>query len=397
VAVRRRPVPHGVTLDRVRAEGDPFDDVPPVVVERAEVHLIELPLRFRFETSYGTWTSRRVPILELHADGAVGLGEGVMESHLPLYLDETVPTAMPLVEHLLTDHVVGRALASPDAFTAAVAHLRGHRMAKAMVETALWDLWARRAGVPLASLLGGVRTVVACGIVVGIRPDTAATVDATAGYLEAGARRVKLKIAPGWDLEPVAAARDAFPDAPLAADANATYTLDDLDRLRVLDEHGLVFLEQPLAYDDLVDHADLQRELVTPLCLDESITGAAAARHALRLGAARVLNVKPGRVGGHGEARRIDALARAAGVPLWCGGMLETGVGRAHNLHLASLPGFTEPADVWSSSRYWVDDVVEQPLECVDGTMPVPSGDGIGVTLDRAVVDRHRVGRMAVP
>jgi O-succinylbenzoate synthase len=378
-------------------EADPFHDLPPVVVERADVHLVELPLRFRFETSYGTWTSRLVPILELHAEGVVGLGEGVMESQLPLYLDGTGATAMPLVEHLLTGYVVGRALSAPDAFSAAVAHLRGHRMAKAMVEMALWDLWSRRAVVPLAVLLGGVRTAIECGAVVGIQPDAATTVAAAAEHLEAGARRVKLKIAPGWDLEPVAAVRAAFPDAPLAADANCAYALDDLAHLRALDEHGLAFIEQPLAHDDLVDHADLQRELTTPVCLDESITGADAARHAVRLGSGRVLNVKPGRVGGHGEARRVDTVATTAGLPVWCGGMLETGVGRAHNLHLASRPGFTDPADLWSSSRYWVDDVVEQPLECVDGIMAVPDGPGIGVTLDRSVIDRHRVGRMAVP
>lgn len=385
------------SLAPVRDPGDPFDAVPPVVVERADVHLVELPLRFRFETAYGASTARLVPILELHAEGVVGLGEGVMESRLPLYHDETVPTAMPLVEHMLTEHVVGRALASPAAFTDAVAPLRGHRMAKAMIESALWDLWARRVGVPLTTLLGGVRTEVECGVVVGIQPDAAATVAAAAAAVEDGYRRVKLKIAPGWDVEPVGAVRGALPDAVLAADANAAYVLDDADLLRRLDEHRLDFLEQPLAYDDLLDHAALQRGLATPICLDESITGAAAARHAVQLDAARVLNVKLGRVGGYGEVRRIHALATAAGTPLWCGGMLESGVGRAHNVHLATLPGFTKPGDLSSASRYWVDDVVEQPLECVAGTMAVPPGDGIGVTLDRRVVEHHRVGRMTVP
>lgn len=385
------------SLVPVQDAGDPFDGVPPVVVERADVHLVELPLRLRFETAHGTSTARLVPILELHADGVAGLGEGVMDSRLPLYLDETVPAAMPLVEHMLTEHVVGRALSSPAAFTDAVAPLRGHRMAKAMIESALWDLWARRIGAPLTTLLGGVRAEVECGVVVGIQPDAETTLAATTAALDEGYRRVKLKIAPGWDVEPVAAVRRALPDAVLAADANAAYALDDADHLRRLDEHGLDYLEQPLAYDDLVDHAALQRDLATPICLDESITGADAARHAVQLDAARVLNVKLGRVGGYGEVRRIHALAVAAGVPLWCGGMLESGVGRAHNVHLATLPGFTKPGDLASASRYWADDVVEQPLECVDGTMAVPPGDGIGVTLDRVVIERRRVGRMTVP
>jgi L-alanine-DL-glutamate epimerase-like enolase superfamily enzyme len=211
------------SLVPVQDAGDPFDGVPPVVVERADVHLVELPLRLRFETAHGTSTARLVPILELHADGVAGLGEGVMDSRLPLYLDETVPAAMPLVEHMLTEHVVGRALSSPAAFTDAVARLRGHRMAKAMIESALWDLWARRIGAPLTTLLGGVRAEVECGVVVGIQPDAETTLAATTAALDEGYRRVKLKIAPGWDVEPVAAVRRALPDAVLAADANAAY------------------------------------------------------------------------------------------------------------------------------------------------------------------------------
>lgn len=360
-------------------------------VERAELHVVELPLRFRFETSFGLQTARIVPLLVLSADGAQGLGEGVMDSHLPLYREETVASALPLVRSILRDHVVGVELAHPGDLLGRLAHLRGNRMAKAMIETALWDLYARQADVPLRDLLGGHGEAVACGVSLGIQPSIDATVQLVAAHVELGYRRVKLKIKPGWDLEVLGAVRAAFPTLTLTADGNSAYSLADAAHLRQFDRFGLDYLEQPLAWDDIVDHGTLQRTLSTPICLDESIVDVATARMAAELAAIRVVNLKVGRVGGHREAQRIDDAARHAGVALWCGGMLETGVGRAHNIHLATLAGFTKPGDISSASRYWDADVVEQELECVDGMMPVPPGPGIGVTLATPTVERFRV------
>ena len=208
-----------------------------------------------------------------------------------------------------------------------------------------------------------------------------------ASHVDLGYKRIKLKIKPGWDLKPLSAVRAAFPSLVMTADANSAYTLDDVEHLQRIDDVGLDYIEQPLGWDDIADHGELARSLATPLCLDESIVSVETTRLALELEAAKVINMKVGRVGGHAEAVAIEAIARAHNVPLWCGGMAETGVGRAHNIHLATLAGFTKPGDVSSSSRYWEHDVVEQPLECVDGMMAVPPGPGIGVTLD---VDRVR-------
>jgi O-succinylbenzoate synthase len=295
------------------------------------------------------------------------------------------------VRAILHDHVVGVSFGHPAELSDRLAHLRGNRMAKAMVETALWDLHARVLGRPLGVVLGGHRDAVECGVSLGLQPSPDALVELVAAHVEQGYRRIKLKIKPGRDVDVLDAVRAAFPTTTLTADANSAYTLDDVARLRSLDRFELDYIEQPLGWDDLVDHATLQRELATPICLDESIVDVASARHAIQLGSAKVVNLKVGRVGGHLEAQRIDELARRSGIALWCGGMLETGVGRAHNIHLATLDGFTKPGDISSASRYWETDVVEQPLECVDGMMPVPSGAGIGVTLDRGAVRRFAV------
>jgi o-succinylbenzoate synthase len=357
-------------------------------IERAEIHIVAVPLKFRFETSFGVQTARVVPLLVLHGhDGSVGLAEGVMDDGWPLYREETVEAAVPLARLMLEHFVVGKGFETPDEVTARFAHLRGNRMAKAMIEMAVWDLHARRLGVPLRDLLGGTANEIATGVSLGIQPSIDATVALVAEHVELGYRRIKLKIKPGWDLEPLRATRAAFPSLVLTADANSAYTLDDADHLRQIDDVGLDYIEQPLSWEDIVDHARLARMMTTPLCLDESIVSVATTRHALDVGAAKVINMKVGRVGGHSEAVAIEAIARAGGVPLWHGGMLETGVGRAHNIHLATLPGFTKPGDISSGSRYWEHDIIEQSLECVDGMMPVPPGAGIGVTLD---LDRVR-------
>lgn len=357
-------------------------------ITRAEMFLLKLPLKFRFETSFGVQTAKTVPLIVLHgANGEVGLGEGVMED-APMFREETVTGALYLLKELFLPAVLGQSFANPQAMMLKLSGFRGNPMAKAMLEAAAWDLWARTLGVPLARLLGGVRTQVAVGVSLGIQESEAATVQAVETHLGQGYRRIKLKIKPGWDVQPVRAVRTAFPDIALTVDANSAYTLEHTRTFQNLDAYGLDYIEQPLAYDDLLDHAALQRRVATPLCLDECIVSAETARKALGLDAGRVINVKQGRVGGVAESLRLHDVAQAFSVPLWCGGMLESGVGRALNIHLSTLPGFTKPGDTASASRYWERDVINEPLEMVGGYQQVPMGPGLGVTLNREFVTR---------
>lgn len=356
-------------------------------IESAELIVLRLPLKFRFETSFGVQTSKIVPLLVLRGGGLEGVAEGTME-FAPMYREETVAGALHLLREVFLPRVLGKTFANPEAVNDALGTFRGNRMARAMVEMAAWDLWARVLDVPLGTLLGGHRSEVEVGVSLGIQPDEAATVDMVRRHVEQGYRRIKLKIKPGWDIQPVRATREAFSDIRLTVDANSAYTLADTGRLRALDAYDLTYIEQPLAWDDLVDHAELQRRIVTPLCLDESVASAQDARQGLTLGSGRVINLKVSRVGGHAEARRIHDLAQSFGVPVWCGGMLESGIGRAHNIHLSTLPNFRLPGDTSSASRYWDQDVIQEPLEAVDGLMPVPTGPGTGVTLNRDFVGR---------
>ncbi|WP_424950042.1 o-succinylbenzoate synthase [Deinococcus sp.] len=373
----------------------------PLQIDRAELFLVRLPLKFRFETSFGVQTAKSIPLLVLHgADhtgtgGEVGLGEGVMED-APMFREETTVGALHLLRDLFLPAVLGQPFLNPQHLTQKLSGFRGNPMAKAMLETAAWDLWARTLGVPLGRLLGGVREQVAVGVSLGIQASEAATVEAVQTHLEQGYRRIKLKIKPGWDVRPVSAVRAAFPDIALTVDANSAYTLADTRTFQNLDAYTLDYIEQPLAYDDLVDHATLQRRIQTPLCLDESIVNAAAARKALALDAGRVINVKLGRVGGVAEGLRVHDVAQAFGVPVWCGGMLESGIGRALNIHLSTLPGFTKPGDTASASRYWERDVIHELLEMVDGFQAVPTGPGLGVTLDREFVEKTASERWSV-
>ncbi|AIZ44229.1 O-succinylbenzoate synthase [Deinococcus radiopugnans] len=355
-------------------------------IEAAEIMVVRLPLKFRFETSFGVQTARTVPLLVLHGDGVQGLSEGTMEV-APMYREETLAGALDLLRTVFLPRILGKTFANPEELNDALGAFRGNRMARAMVEMATWDLWARMLNVPLGTLLGGRKTQVEVGVSLGIQADEAATVDAVRRHVEQGYRRIKLKIKPGWDVQPVRATREAFPDIRLTVDANSAYTLADSVRLRALDEYKMTYIEQPLAWDDLVDHATLQTRLQTPLCLDESIASAADARKALAIGAGGVINLKVARVGGLAEARRVHDVAQAFGAPVWCGGMLEGGVGRAHNIHLSTLPNFTLPGDTSSASRYWETDIINEPLEAVDGLMPVPEGPGIGVTLNRNFIE----------
>jgi O-succinylbenzoate synthase len=361
-----------------------------------EIRRIRLPLVVPFRSASGEQRERDVLLVRVASPEGEGWGECAALA-TPSYTSEYVDGA----HHVLRYHLLPRLLGQPDVASGQVAPLlagvRGHAMAKAAVEMAVLDLELRTAGVSFAEHLGAVRQAVDAGVAVGIASDVGHLLDAVAGYCEAGYRRVKLKIEPGWDLQPVQAVRERFGDGlSLQADANASYTLADAAHLGRLDAFDLTMIEQPFAPDDLLAHAELARRMRTPICLDESITSAAAASSAIALGAAAVVNVKAGRVGGYLEARRVHDVCARAGVPVWCGGMLETGLGRAANVALAALPNFTLPGDLSASDRYFQTDITP-PFRLVDGRLRVPSGPGLGVEVVEDVLDAFTVGVYSVP
>jgi o-succinylbenzoate synthase len=356
-------------------------------IDEIELREIGLRLRFRFETSFGAEQDRRILLVTVRGEGGEGVAECVAGEY-PGYSYETVDGAWGVLRDFIAPALWGRDFGTPAQLLHALRFVRGHNMAVAAVEMAFWDLWARALGLPLWRLLGGVRTEVPVGVSLGIQASPAATAELALAHVAEGYKRVKLKIKPGWDVAVVRAVRAALPDTDLTVDANSAYRLVDSAPLRALDDFGLAYVEQPLAYDDLLDHAELQRQLRTPICLDESIHSAEDARKGLQIGAGRIINVKVGRVRGYTQARRLHDVAVAFGAPVWCGGMLESGVGRAHNLHLSSLEGFVLPGDTSSASRYWDEDIVDPLLDAVDGVQRVPSGPGTGVVLRRDLIAR---------
>ncbi len=347
-------------------------------LEGVELRRVALPLVSPFRTSFGVEQDRDVLLVRAVTDGAEGWGECVAAAE-PRYSSEYADGAADVLRRFLVPAVAGAGDLDPEAPGAAMAFVKGHRMAKAALELAVLDAWLRARDEPLAGHLGATRDRVPAGVSVGIMGSVAELLDAVAGYLGQGYLRIKLKIEPGWDLEPVAAVRERFGDEVLLqVDANAAYTVADAGHLAGLDRFGLLLIEQPLAEDDLAGHAELAGRLATPVCLDESITSAKVAVDAVALGACRIVNVKAGRVGGYLEARRLHDACRERGVPLWCGGMLETGIGRAANVALAALPGFTLPGDTSASDRYYRQDLTP-PFVLRDGHLEVPPGPGIGV------------------
>ncbi len=354
-------------------------------IDSIELRVIRLPYRSPFKTSFGADVEKHAVIVTVRSEGVEGYGEGVMDP-FPMYREETIPGALHLLRSAFAPDLLANGCEHPSEVTARWAHWRGNPMAKTALELAVWDCYARQQGVPLRTLLGGERTEIPVGASLGMN-SIEATVDSVTAHVEQGYKRVKLKIEPGWDIELLAAVRALHPDIELTVDANSAYTLDMLPVLREIDQFGLHYIEQPLHWDDLTEHARLARELRTELCLDETLTSPARVRAALDLEACTVVNVKVGRVGGLQSVREIHDLCVSRNVPMWCGGMLETGIGRAHNIHLATMPGFVFPGDTASASRTYARDIVEQRLETTDGIMPVPEGPGIGVTLDRPFVD----------
>jgi O-succinylbenzoate synthase len=367
----------------------------PVRIELLELRLLRLPLVRAFETSFGRVDARTIVLVTVHGEGAVGWGESVADAD-PHYSGETADSVWQAIDTYLAPRLLAAPIAHPRDVGGRLRGIRGHHMAKAAVEMAVWDLYARQQGVPLQQVLGGRRTAVPSGVSIGIEASIEALLDRIAIEREAGYQRVKIKIKPGWDTAVVARIRERWPALPLMVDANAAYRLSDTATLSALDAFDLLMIEQPLAEDDLVDHATLQRALRTPICLDESIDTRADAAAAIALGACRIVNIKPGRLGGHAESIAVHDLCAAAGVPVWHGGMLESGIGRAHNLHLASLPHFTLPGDIAASERYFQPDVIEPPIRVApDGTVAVPAGPGIGVTIVPDRVDRATERRLA--
>jgi len=358
-------------------------------IDAVELRQLRMRLKNPFVTSGWAQQDRRPLLVRVYADGAWGIGECVAGEG-PFYSPETFETAWLVLSQFLVPAVLRGNLESPADAREQMHHVRGHPMAKAALEMALSDLWARAAGQSLATWLGGTRDRVASGVSVGIQGSLERLEDAVGGFLEEGYQRIKIKIRRGWDLEPVRLLRRRFPGISLMVDANAAYRLSDAAHLRALDDYALLMIEQPLEEGDLDDHAALQGQLQTAICLDESIVDSRAAARAIARVACRIINIKPGRVGGFAEARRIHDIAAAAGVPVWCGGMLETGVGRAHNVALASLPNFRLPGDTSASGRYWEEDIVDPPFTLgSDGTLAVPTGLGIGVTLREDLITRQ--------
>ena len=351
-------------------------------IERIELRRVDLPYVSPFETSGWRELGSHSVIVRVEAQGAEGWGEAPLTTG-PWYNEETYASAWVMMRDILAPMLLQAEIERPEDVDALFERVRGNKLARSGFEFAVWDLFGRMENRSLSSMLGGTRTEVAVGVSVGVQPSIDALLKVVGGYIDAGYRRIKLKIKPGWDLEPTRAVRETWPDIQLQVDANSIYTLDYAEHLAKLDAFNLLLIEQPLAHDDIFDHAKLQRQLSTPICLDESITSPEHARWALELKACGVINIKPCRVGGFTASRKIHDLCQAAGIPVWCGGMLETGIGRAANVGLASLPNFQLPGDISANDRYYHRDVVKNPFTLTaNSTLTVPTGAGSGAEVD---------------
>ena len=354
-------------------------------VQKITLREIRMPLVTPFETSFGRTTHRRMLLVEADCDGISGWGESVAGEG-PFYAPETVETAWHILRDFAWPLLKGRDFETAAEVWPALEKIRGHNMAKAAVESALWDAEAKQKGIPLWKLLGGVRQEIPCGVSIGIKETLEELVATVERELAAGYQRIKIKIKPGNDIAPVERLRLQFPRIRLMVDANSAYRLEDWPHLKRLEPYYLMMIEQPLGWDDIFSHLELQRRLETPICLDECIHTEEHARAAIDLGAGRIINMKLGRVGGYAPARRIHDLCQSKQIPVWCGGMLESGIGRAHNIALSTLENFSLPGDVTASRRYWLEDVIDPEVEVTpQGTIAVPESAGIGYTprLDR--------------
>ncbi len=360
-------------------------------IKRVEILEIRLPLVHFFETSFGRTTVRRIVLVRAEADGIEGWGE-VTCGEAPFYNYETPETAWHILRDFLVPWALEREWESPPALAERFRPVRGHNMAKAALENACWDIEARRQGLPLAQLVGGTLGEIPCGVSIGIQNSVEDLLEKIEREVAAGYQRIKVKIKPGWDTQILERIREKFPRVPLMADANSAYSLQDLAHLKEFDRFGLMMVEQPLGWDDLLDHAKLQRELTTPVCLDESIHSADDARKAIEIGACKIINVKLGRVGGFTAARELHDLCSARRMPVWCGGMLESGIGRAANIAMSALPGFVLPGDVSASRRYWSEDIVDPEVTVTrQGTIRVPTSPGLGFVPNLSRIEKATV------
>jgi O-succinylbenzoate synthase len=352
-------------------------------IERIVLRQIRMPLVHFFETSFSRTYARDIVLIEVVADGVSGWGEVTAGEH-PFYNEEWTASIWPLLTNYVAPRVLKQSFDSANQIYDRFSHIRGHYMTRGGVEAAIWDLEARRAGEALATFVGGgARAEIPCGVSIGIQDSVDQLIRKIETELAAGYQRIKIKIKPGWDIDVVREVRRVFPNIRLMADANSAYTLADAERLKQLDEFHLMMIEQPLAHDDILDHARLQRQLQTPVCLDECIRTVRHAEQAIELRACGIINIKLGRVGGFREAKKIHDLARANNIPVWCGGMLESGIGRAHNIALSTLPNFVLPGDVSASRRYWTRDIIQPEVEVSSsGTISVPKGIGFGYAID---------------
>jgi len=352
-------------------------------IERVVLRQLRMPLVHFFETSFSRTYERNIIVVEVVSEGLSGWGEITAGEH-PFYNEEWTAGAWLIAQDYVAPRIAGKELTGAGDVDALTSHIRGHNMARGGVEAAVWDLQARRNGNPLwKEIGGGARREIPCGVSIGIQDSVAELIGKIEGELAAGYQRIKMKIKPGWDVDVIRQIRERFPDTPLMADANSAYRLADAALLKELDAFGLTMIEQPLAHDDIIDHAELQAQLDTPICLDECIRTAHHAEQAIRLKAGRIVNIKLGRVGGFGEAKRLHVVCERAGIPVWCGGMLEAGIGRAHNIALATLPNFTLPGDVSASKRYWKRDIIVPEVETTArGTIEIRDEPGFGYQID---------------
>jgi o-succinylbenzoate synthase len=360
-------------------------------IRQLEIRELRMRLLHPFETSFGATQDRNIVLVKVTDGQNSGWGE-VTAGEGPFYSHETWQTAWHVLRDYVIPSVIGKELHAASDFSLLVRGIRGHNMAKAGVETALWDLEAKLRNTPLWKMFGGTREQIDCGVSIGIQPSIDKLLAKIDTEVNAGYRRIKIKIKPGWDGEVIRQVREAFSKVPLMGDANSAYTLADAGVFKEMDRYNLMMFEQPLHYEDMIDHAELQRQIVTPICLDESIHSAADARKAIKIGACKIINVKLGRVGGHREARAVHDICRDAGVPVWCGGMLESGIGRAHNVALSSLENFSLPGDVSASKRYWSEDIVDPPVEVsAEGQIAQSAGAGIGYRVKEDLIERLTV------
>ena len=367
-------------------------------IERVTLRQIKMPLVHFFQTSFGRTTDRHMALVEVSSGGISGWGE-VTAGENPFYNEEWTESAWLIVRDYVAPRVLNHKFDSAADVGGRTAHIRGHKMAQGGVEAAIWDLEARMLGLPLYQHIGGgARREIPCGVSIGIQESVPQLIQKIETELAAGYQRIKMKISPNWDVDVVREVRRRFPDTRVMADANSAYTLADAARLKCLDEFGLMMIEQPLAHDEIIDHAKLQAQLKTPICLDECIRSAHHAEQALAMDAGRIINIKLGRVGGFAEAKRVHDVAQTAGVPVWCGGMLESGIGRAHNIALATLPNFVLPGDVSASKRYWKRDIIQPAVETTPrGTIVVRDAPGFGYDLDTDFIKSITIRQESVP